>query len=103
MTTISVSREIKGRLDGLRGGMTYDQFFEDLLRAFSPEVKRRLNLLRRPGETYGSVLARILLPRVRDPGELEGFLEQARLFRRTGKIRVIKKGGEVEVIVEPWR
>lgn len=102
-TTITVSRELKRELDRFRANATYDQFFEDLLQAFSPEVREWLDLLKSPGESYGEVLARILPPRRRDPGELEGFLKLAELNRRTGKVRVIKRGkGVREIIIKPW-
>lgn len=102
-TTITVSRKIKRRLDELRDSVTYDRFFEDLLRAFSPEMREWLNLLRRPGESYGAALARILPPRGRDPGELKGILERAERSVRTGKVRFERRGGEEIVVVEPWR
>ena len=101
LTTISVSREIKRRLDRLRGDKTYDEFFDDM---FSPEMTRRLDLFKRPVEGYGDALRRAMRRKPRDPGELDGFLHQAELFRRTGKVRVLKKGPKVvRVIVEPWR
>ena len=100
VTTVSVPRALKRRLDGLRGDRTYTEFLEELLQVFSPEVIEELELLRRPGEGYGDVILGVLRAGRRDPGELEGFLRQARLFRRTGKIRVVRRGSEREIVVQ---
>jgi hypothetical protein len=103
VTTISIPKALKRRLDELKGEGTYTELLEDLLKIYSPEVVEELDLRRGPDEGYGDVILNLLKAGRRDPGELEGFLKQARLFRRTGKVRVVKKGGEVEVIVEPWK
>ena len=103
VTTISIPRALKRRLDRLRGDRTHTEFLESLLQIFSPEVIEELELLRRSGEGYGDVILGVLRARRRDPGEVEGFLRQARLFRRTGKIRVVRRGSEREIVVQPTR
>lgn len=103
VTTISVPKELKRKLDGLKGDRTYTEFLEGLLQVLSPEVIEELDLLRRPGEGYGDVILGILRAKRRDPGELEGFLYQARLFRKTGRVRVVRKGSEREIVVQSMR
>ena len=103
VTTVSVPRALKRKLDRLRGDRTHTEFLEELLQIFSPEVLQELDLLRRPGEGYGDVVLGMLKVGRRAPGELQGFLHQARLFRRTGKIRVVRRGSEREIVVQPGR
>lgn len=103
VTTISVPKALKRRLDELRGDRTHTEFLEGLLQVFSPEVVQELDLLRRPGEGYGDVILSILKVGRRDPSELEGFLYQARLFRKTGKVSVVKRGNEREIVVQSTR
>ena len=100
VTTISIPKGMKRRLDELRGDRTHTEFLEHLLQVFSPEVIEELELLRRPGEGYGDIMLGVLRAGRRDPSELEGFLRQARLFRRTGKIRVVRRGSEREIVVQ---
>jgi hypothetical protein len=102
VTTVSVPRALKRRLDEFRGDRTHTEFLEGLLQIFSPEVVRELELLKRPGEGYGDVILRVLRAGRRDPGELEGFLHRADLLRR--RIRVVGKGpGGRKITIEPWR
>lgn len=103
VTTVSVPKALKRRLDELKGDRTHTEFLEGLLQVFSPEVIKELDLLRRPGEGYGDVILGMLRVGRRDLGELQGFLHQARLFKRTGKVRVVKRGPEREIIIQPGR
>ncbi len=103
VTTISIPKELKRKLDELKGDRTHTEFLEGLLQIFSPEVIEELDLLRRPGEGYGNVILGILGAKRRDPGELEGFLHMARLFKKSGKVRVVGKGPERRIIVKPPR
>ena len=103
VTTISIPKELKRKLDELKGDRTYTEFLEGLLQVFSPEVVDELDLLRRPGEGYGDVVLGILRAKRRDPSELEGFLQMARFLKKSGKVRVVGKGPEKKFIVQPPR
>ena len=100
VTTISIPKELKRKLDRLKGEGTHYELLGRLLGVFSPEVIEELDLLRRPGEGYGDVILRVLRAGRRDADELEGFLRLIRRDREEGKIRTV---GDRVRIVPPER
>ena len=88
VTTISIPKELKKKLDELKGDGTYYELLDGLLKILSPEVREELDLLRRPGEDYGDVILRVLRSGRRNADELDGFLHMIRRDRVKGKIRV---------------
>jgi predicted CopG family antitoxin len=96
ITTISIPKELKKKLDEVKGEETYYELLERLLGVFSLEVIEELDLLRRPGEGYGDVILRVLRAGRRDADELEGFLHLIRRDREEGKIHIV--GDKVRIV-----
>jgi len=95
VTTISVPKELKARLDELKGDAAYFELLDGFLKVLSPEVVRELDLLKRPNESYGDVILRILRAGRRDANELEGFIRLIKQDKKEGRIRI--EGNRVRI------
>lgn len=79
ITSISIPRELKERLDDVTGDeQTPAEWLSDLLRE---DVIDGLERFRRPGDSLGDVIVRLTEPDGRSPGEFDVFLEEARASR----------------------
>lgn len=93
VTTISVSRQLKERIDVLRGDKSYHEFLADLVRE---DVIEKLEECRAPGETYGDVILAVTSGGGRNPKELKLLLKAARAGAK------VRPDGSIEV-KPPWK
>jgi len=95
VTTISIPRELKEKLDGIKGDAAYFELLDGLLKIVSPEVISELDLLKQQNESYGDVILRILRAGRRDANELEGFIRLIKQDKKEGRIRI--EGNRVRI------